>query len=44
MIATILLQATGGNGTQTMIMFGLIAIVFYFFMIIKITVYLHINV
>jgi len=33
MIATILLQATGGNGTQTMIMFGLIAIVFYFFMI-----------
>jgi preprotein translocase subunit YajC len=33
MIATILLQAAGGNGTQTIIMFGLIAVVFYFFMI-----------
>jgi preprotein translocase subunit YajC len=33
MIATILLQATGGTGTQTIIMFGLIAVVFYFFMI-----------
>jgi len=33
MIATILLQTTGGNGTQTLIMFGLIAVVFYFFMI-----------
>ena len=34
MIATILLQAAGGGfGTQQLIMFGLIAIVFYFFMI-----------
>ncbi len=33
MIATILLQAGGGIGTQQIIMFGLIAIVFYFFMI-----------
>lgn len=32
MIATILLQATG-FGTQQIIMFGLIAVVFYFFMI-----------
>jgi len=31
MIATILLQATGGTGTQTIIMFGLIAVVFLFF-------------
>ena len=34
MTATILLQAaSGGFGTQQIIMFGLIAIVFYFFMI-----------
>ena len=33
MIATILLQAGGGFGTQQIIMFGLIAVVFYFFMI-----------
>jgi len=33
MIATILLQAGGGFGTQQLIMFGLIAVVFYFFMI-----------
>lgn len=33
MIATILLQAATGFGTQQIIMFGLIAIVFYFFMI-----------
>src|ERR1700692_2391052 len=33
MIATILVQAGGGFGTQQIIMFGLIAIVFYFFMI-----------
>ncbi|HEY2583854.1 MAG TPA: preprotein translocase subunit YajC [Mucilaginibacter sp.] len=33
MIATILLQAGTGFGTQPIIMFGLIAIVFYFFMI-----------
>jgi preprotein translocase subunit YajC len=34
MIATILLQAAGGGfGAQQLIMFGLIAIVFYFFMI-----------
>lgn len=33
MIATILLQAAGGNPTQTIITFGLIALVFYFFMI-----------
>src|ERR1700761_9775117 len=34
MTATILLQAAGGGfGTQQLIMFGLIAIVFYFFMI-----------
>src|SRR6201999_1204249 len=33
MIATILLQAATGFGTQQLIMFGLIAIVFYFFMI-----------
>ena len=33
MIATILLQAAGGFGVQQIIMFGLIAIVFYFFMI-----------
>jgi len=33
MTATILLQATSGNPYQTLIMFGLIAIVFYFFMI-----------
>lgn len=33
MIATILLQASGGFGTQQLIMFGLIAVVFYFFMI-----------
>ncbi|PAW93683.1 preprotein translocase subunit YajC [Mucilaginibacter sp. MD40] len=32
MISTILLQA-GGMGTQNLIMFGLIAVVFYFFMI-----------
>jgi preprotein translocase subunit YajC len=33
MIATILLQAGTGFGTQQIIMFGLIAVVFYFFMI-----------
>ncbi|HWZ14900.1 MAG TPA: preprotein translocase subunit YajC [Mucilaginibacter sp.] len=33
MIATILLQASTGFGTQQLIMFGLIAVVFYFFMI-----------
>jgi preprotein translocase subunit YajC len=33
MITTILLQAGAGFGTQQLIMFGLIAIVFYFFMI-----------
>jgi preprotein translocase subunit YajC len=33
MIATILLQAAGGFGTQQIIVFGLIALVFYFFMI-----------
>ena len=34
MIATILLQAAGsGFGTQQIIVFGLIAVVFYFFMI-----------
>ncbi len=33
MIATILLQAGGGFGGQQLIVFGLIAIVFYFFMI-----------
>ncbi len=33
MIATILLQASSGFGTQQLIMFGLIAVVFYFFMI-----------
>lgn len=34
MIATILLQATGGGlGMQQLVVFGLIAIVFYFFMI-----------
>jgi len=33
MIATILLQAAGGFGTQQIITFGLIAVVFYFFMI-----------
>ncbi|MFD0764127.1 preprotein translocase subunit YajC [Mucilaginibacter lutimaris] len=33
MIATVLLQAGGGLGYQQLIMFGLIAIVFYFFMI-----------
>lgn len=33
MIATILLQAGGGFGTTQLITFGLIAIVFYFFMI-----------
>ncbi|MBK0380843.1 preprotein translocase subunit YajC [Mucilaginibacter segetis] len=34
MIATILLQAGGGGlGVQQLIMFGLIAVVFYFFMI-----------
>src|SRR5476649_2787654 len=34
MIATIFLQAAGaGIGTQQLIMFGLIALVFYFFMI-----------
>jgi preprotein translocase subunit YajC len=33
MITTILLQASTGFGTQQIIMFGLIAIVFYFFMI-----------
>ena len=33
MIATILLQATTGFGMQQIITFGLIAVVFYFFMI-----------
>jgi len=33
MIATILLQAAGGMGVQQLIMFALIAVVFYFFMI-----------
>ena len=33
MIATILLQTSTGFGTQQIIMFGLIAVVFYFFMI-----------
>lgn len=33
MIATILLQAGGGFGSQQIIVFGLIAVVFYFFMI-----------
>lgn len=33
MIATVLLQAGGGFGTPQLIMFGLIAVVFYFFMI-----------
>lgn len=33
MTTAILLQAAGGNPYQTIIMFGLIAIVFYFFMI-----------
>jgi preprotein translocase subunit YajC len=33
MTATILLQAGGGLGYQQLIMFGLIAVVFYFFMI-----------
>jgi preprotein translocase subunit YajC len=33
MIATVLLQAAGGLGIQQLIMFGLIAVVFYFFMI-----------
>src|ERR1700761_9744052 len=33
MIATILLQAAGGSGLQTLLPFALIAIVFYFFMI-----------
>ncbi|TWJ04704.1 preprotein translocase subunit YajC [Mucilaginibacter frigoritolerans] len=33
MIATILLQAAGGFGIQQMLPLGLIAIVFYFFMI-----------
>ncbi|HEY4326270.1 MAG TPA: preprotein translocase subunit YajC [Mucilaginibacter sp.] len=33
MITTILLQAGTGFGTQQLIIFGLIAIVFYFFMI-----------
>jgi preprotein translocase subunit YajC len=33
MIATILVQASTGFGTQQLIMFGLIAVVFYFFMI-----------
>jgi preprotein translocase subunit YajC len=33
MIATILVQAGTGFGTQQIIMFGLIAVVFYFFMI-----------
>jgi len=33
MIATILLQAATGFGTQQIITFGLIAVVFYFFMI-----------
>jgi preprotein translocase subunit YajC len=33
MTATILLQAAGGFGSQQIIVFGLIAVVFYFFMI-----------
>jgi preprotein translocase subunit YajC len=33
MTTTILLQAGGGLGYQQLIMFGLIAVVFYFFMI-----------
>ena len=33
MIATILLQAATGFGSQQLIVFGLIAVVFYFFMI-----------
>ncbi|RKR84765.1 preprotein translocase subunit YajC [Mucilaginibacter gracilis] len=33
MISTILLQLPGGSMTQTYIMFGLIFVVFYFFMI-----------
>lgn len=33
MITTILLQTSTGFGTQQIIMFGLIAVVFYFFMI-----------
>ena|ERR1700744_1901983 len=33
MTATILLQAAGGFGGQQLIVFGLIALVFYFFMI-----------
>ena len=33
MIATILLQASTGFGSQQIIVFGLIAVVFYFFMI-----------
>ncbi len=33
MITTILLQAAGGFGIQQLLTFGLIAIVFYFFMI-----------
>ncbi|CAN5336874.1 preprotein translocase subunit YajC [soil metagenome] len=33
MTTTILLQAGSGFGTQQLIMFGLIAVVFYFFMI-----------
>jgi preprotein translocase subunit YajC len=33
MIVTILLQAAGGFGAQQIITFGLIAVVFYFFMI-----------
>jgi len=33
MTATILLQAGGGLGIQQLIMFGAIAVVFYFFMI-----------
>jgi preprotein translocase subunit YajC len=32
MISTVILQA-GGQGTQTLIMFGLMAVVMYFFMI-----------
>lgn len=32
MISTVILQA-GGSGTQTLIMFGLMAVVMYFFMI-----------
>jgi len=33
MLTIILLQAKGGGGVQTLIMFGLIFVVFYFFMI-----------